>query len=278
MSPPAAGRIVHSEAVMGTVVTFDLRGPHAHTAGARRALRRGCLSLQRADAVFSIWKPESPVSRLRRGDIGLDEAPPEVAEVLDLCRRLRHHSGGWFDPWALPGGVDPTGVVKGWAAARALGHVEAAGLDAAMVNAGGDIAVCGRPEPGRTQPGRPWRVALRHPDDARLCLGVVPVAGALATSGTYERGAHVIDPRLGRPGAGAVSATVVGPDLAWADALATGLVAAGAAGLGPIEALAGYEALVVRADGTLVATGGFEMAPAPAALRQTGPPAPLVRI
>ena len=114
-----ASRLVthNRESVMGTVVTIDVYatqvtgGPQVSVgaAQARAALRR-------ADAVFSTWKADSPMSRLRRGEISCAEAPPEVRDVLELCATAHELSGGWFDPWAMPGGVDPTGYVKGWAA------------------------------------------------------------------------------------------------------------------------------------------------------------------
>ena len=137
------------------------------------ALRSAVASLHEADDVFSTWKAESPMSRLRRGEIRLEEAPPEVAEVLALCENARALSAGWFDPWRLPGGVDPTGLVKGWAAQRALGVLKKAGLAGAMVNAGGDIAVFGEPAPGE-----PWRMGIRDPrtDDGLLC--VVTIEGS----------------------------------------------------------------------------------------------------
>src|SRR5580658_1854906 len=206
---------------MGTVVTIDLYTTDGE-AGDRIAgqLTTARELLHQADAIFSTWHHDSPVSRLRRGEITAAQAPAEVSEVLAECAVARETSGGWFDPWALPGGVDPTGLVKGWAAERALGDLRRAGVAAAMVNAGGDVVVWGQPEPGR-----PWRVGIRHPDDGSRCLCVVPTAAAVATSGTYERGAHVFDPHTGRPSAAVVSATVVGSDLALADALATGLVA-----------------------------------------------------
>jgi FAD:protein FMN transferase len=249
--------IHHAEHVMGTVVSFDIRPQGLDDGSARRALRRACATLHRADAVFSTWRPDSPMSQFRRGDITEDEAPLEVLEVLDLCAHARRLSGGWFDPWALAGGVDPTGLVKGWAATRALADLRTAGVGAAMVNAGGDIAVCGRPEPTR-----PWRVGIRHPDDATRCLCVVTAAtesgtAAVATSGTYERGAHIVDPHSGRPATGAVAASVVGPDLALADALATALVAAGPEGLGTVANLPGYSALMVGTDGTPLVTDDF---------------------
>jgi thiamine biosynthesis lipoprotein ApbE len=52
---------------------------------------------------------------------------------------------------------------------------------------------------------------------------------------------------------------VCGPDLAFADAFATGLVAAGESGLDAV-AHAGYEALLVRPDGTITHSAGFPLA------------------
>ena len=245
----------HAEEVMGTVVSFDVRPGALDELSVRRAIRRACTSLHRADAVFSTWKIESPMSRLRRGEITVGEAPDEITEVLRQCWYARDVSGGWFDPWAMPGGVDPTGLVKGWAAHRALAELESAGVEAAMVNAGGDVVVCGEPEPGR-----PWRVGIRHPLDGSRCISVITATGAVATSGNYERRPHVIDPHSGRPATAVVSATAVGPDLAIADALATGLLAAGEDGLRHIVALPGYSAMVVGPDAHPVSTDDFPFA------------------
>lgn len=241
----------HAEPVMGTVVSFDIRPrgvPHQRT---RAALARACAILHHADEVFSLYKPTSALSRLRRGALTISACPPEVREVLDLCHQAYERSEGWFDPWALGAGVDPTGLVKGWAAQRAADALAQEGIGAAMVNAAGDISVFGRPSPMR-----PWRVGVRAPDRPDRLLCVVAAEGAVATSGTYERGDHVRDVRTGGPATAASSATVCGPDLAYADAFATGLLAAGDAGLGAVQR-AGYESLIVRRDGSLASTGGF---------------------
>ena len=97
----------HLEDVMGTIVPIDVwtTGGRAD-ASLSRQLTEARTLLQRADEVFSTWKPDSPVSRLRRGEITSAQAPAEVGEVLGLCAIARELSGGWFDPWAMPGGVD----------------------------------------------------------------------------------------------------------------------------------------------------------------------------
>ena len=221
------------------------------------ALARAIIALHDADRVFSTWKPRSPMSRLRRGEIGLDEAPPEVAEVLELCRRAREASGGWFDPWRIPGGVDPTGLVKGWAAERALSALRGSGAPAGMVNAGGDVAVFGEPAPGE-----PWRIGIQDPryEDRVLCVVELFGDGAVATSGTYQRGFHVVDPETEVPARELLAASVAGPSLAFADALATGLLASGGQALELVAANDGYSALVVDADGRIRATRGFPVA------------------
>jgi len=207
------------------------------------------VGLARADAVFSLWKPESPMSRLRRGEIACADAPEEVNEVLERCREVRALTEGWFDPWSLPGGLDPTGLVKGWAAARALDVLVDAGVEGAMVNAGGDIATAGEPSPGER-----WRIGVTDPADRSRLLCVVSSPGAVATSGTYERGAHIVDPFTGLPRARWRSATVVGTDLTTADGLATALVAAGAEGP-PFVLAAGYGGIVVDDAGTVRVAG-----------------------
>ncbi len=245
---------------MGTVVSFDVRPGRADRGTVFLALAKARAVLHRADAVFSLWKPNSPANRLRRAEIGLEEAPPEVAEVLDRCRAARDRSGGWFDPWAMPGGVDPTGLVKGWAAGLALEALVDAGVQAALVSAGGDVALFGEPEPGQR-----WRIGIQNPFDRATLAAVAEPTGAIATSGSYERGLHVVDPHTGQPASAVASATVTGPDLDMADALATALVAGGHDALHHVETFEGYEALLIGLDGSFTATEGF-----PEAARQPG--------
>jgi thiamine biosynthesis lipoprotein len=178
-----------------------------------------------------------------------------MAEVEAACRRARDASGGWFDPWAMPGGYDPTGLVKGWAVHNALRTLDQAGIPAALVNGGGDLAAFGMPGPGRC-----WRAGIRHPWRASGLAAVIEVHGAVATSASYERGAHLVDPRTGQPGGQAASATVTGPSLARADALATGLAVGGDAALEVISGLAGYQAYLIRPDGSESWTPGMEFA------------------
>src|ERR1039457_470046 len=157
---PAAS---HAEPVMGTVVSFAVVPGGQSGRAVAEAIGAACAALHQADAIFSTFDPHSPVSRLRRGAARLGDLPAEVAEVLELCAGARQASGGWFDPWAIPAGGDPTGLVKGWAVERALAVLREAGMAAAMVNGGGDIAVF-----GAAVPGQGWRVGRSEEDTAEL--------------------------------------------------------------------------------------------------------------
>ena len=179
-----------------------------------------------ADALFSTWKPDSEVSRLRRGEIGMASCDPLVREVADLCEAARVRTAGAFSPF-LPDEAgdlrfDPTGLVKGWAADRAAAVLEGH-RGARLLPQRGGRRRRRRPGRARTATGR-WRVGIEDPRDrSRMAEVVELTAGAVATSGTAARGDHLIDPATGRPVPGDGSVSVVGPALMWADVWATAL-------------------------------------------------------
>ncbi len=261
--PPVSAPVLllhHLEEVMGTVVVIDVYAAADDATGAQRQeigrqLAEAVAVLHRADEVFSTWKPASPVSRLRRGELSLAQAPAEVTEIFHRCAVARDLSSGWFDPWAVPGGFDPSGYVKGWAAQHALAAFRSGAIRGVLVNAAGDIA-----SSGGMGDGVPFRIGIADPFTPLRLAQVVELTGAIATSGTYERGEHLIDPHTGRPAARAASASVTGPDLGLADALATALAVAGEPGLALIDELDGYEALVINPDGSRRQTRRFPVA------------------
>ncbi len=213
--------------------------------------------LRVVDATFSTYKDDSEISRLNRGELSRDDASPEVRWVLDECDRLRERTGGYFDARAgAAGGVDPSGLVKGWSVDRAGVILADAGATTFSIYAGGDILTRGYPEPERS-----WRVGIQHPYVRHGIAAVVRSNDlALATSGEYERGAHVLDPHTGAPPEGVLSVTVTGPVLGVADAYATAAFAMGTDGPRWTATLDGYEAMSILADGTVLSTEGFPKA------------------
>jgi thiamine biosynthesis lipoprotein len=242
-------RTRHVEHVMGTAFSFDVRWPEAtdrHAAADAVAAAVGWLHW--VDATFSTYRPDSAISRLARGETRPDDRPAEVGEVLGACAQVERTSRGAFSATAA-GALDPSGYVKGWAVERAVAHLRLAGAEAAAVNGGGDVRAFGPV---------PWRVGISDPRVRGRLLAAVEVAdGAVATSGSAERGRHVTDPRTGRPAAGLLAVTLVGPDLALADAYATAALVLGDGAAEWVCGLAGYEALGVRPDGSAWTTPGW---------------------
>ena len=199
------------------------------------------------DQLFSTYIETSDVSRLRRGKSQIEDCNSEVQAIWELCLKAKELTEGAFDPWKVSGGFDPSGYVKGWAADRALKILKEHGAVSAQVNAAGDISLFGGTYEDRVH--KPWSIGIRHPDDPKTIVKVFEIMdGAIATSGTYERGSHIIDPFTGTIAIGARSATVLGPEGGIAEALATALIVAGKDGAKWFTKpeLAGYSAWVIE--------------------------------
>lgn len=245
---PIIERQVHVEPVMGTMVSFDIRAPFPPPI----ALAAACDALHDIDRRFSLYRSDSELGRLAAGLITEDELGPDVRWVLAVCDELSRTSDGAFDARRhRPDGiVDPSGFVKGWAVEEAIRHLDAAGATNYLVVAGGDVVGRGRPSEGTR-----WRVGIQHPEIADRVAAVLEIGrGAIATSGLYERGDHIRDPRTGEVPRDLLSFTVVGPDLAWADAYATIGYVMGLDGLAWVEAHPGYGALAITAGHEVVWT------------------------
>ncbi|MDQ0275962.1 thiamine biosynthesis lipoprotein [Arthrobacter silviterrae] len=236
---------------MGTVFSFDISAPGVSA----HALQGVVDWLHRMDAMFSTYRPDSEISRLDRGSLQLGECSPEVHEVLELCEQASRDSGGYFTA-RLPGGLDPSGMVKGWAVERASTMLQAAGSTAHAVNGGGDIQLLGKP-----QDGRPWTIGIADP--FRRTALATTVAGtdmAVATSSTAERGQHIIDPTSGLPATALASITVTGRNLTTVDAYATAALAMGDKAKSWISGLSGVEAFAITATGERWQTPNFPTA------------------
>jgi thiamine biosynthesis lipoprotein len=239
---PTLPSVLHVEHVMGMAVSFDIRAPLPQGTALDDAVRW----LHHVDAVFSTYRYDSQINRLGRGEVDLTDVDDDVRFVLRRCIELHALTAGAFDAFDLTerngSTVDPSGFVKGWAIERAAGILETAEASNFCINAGGDIVLRGAPVPRRA-----WRVGIRHPDqpDRQATTLELPGPYAVATSATYERGAHIVDPAMRQPTTELASATVVGPDLGVADAYATAIFVMGLAGLDWIEAQPGYDAYLV---------------------------------
>ena len=209
--------------VWGTILYVEA----ASTTSDEAELNVGIEELKRyvhkVDAIFSPFKSESEVSRIRRKELSVEESSPEMQEIWQLCLVAKELTQGAFDPWAVKKGFDPSGYVKGWAADHCVAILKSHGAEHVQINAAGDLSLL-----GGSEPGAPWSIGIRDPENKFKIVKVFElVSGAIATSGQYEIGAHIINPRDGMIAIGAASATVMGPDGGLADALATALMVDG---------------------------------------------------
>lgn len=270
---------------MGTV--FSIAAPDTVERGVfDGAWAAACALLARLEEIYSPFVPDSPVSRVRDGRTSvadLDDQPDLTAaeaadfrEVLGLCAQLRRESGGAFDAWSVgdPPAFDPSGAVKGWAAERASALLVERALPVHLLNAGGDVRVRGGRRDGDgggdgegggkggDGSSQGWRVGVEDPHRPDRILVALEVAdGAVATSGTRQRGSHVWNPLARAAAAGLAQVTVVGPDLALADGYATAALALGpraAEFLGRLAAHGPYQGLVVDDGQGVWWTEGFE--------------------
>ena len=211
VSPPT-----HVEHVMGTAVQFDVRGDKFP----QNAIDEAVALLHWVDATFSVYRPDSEISRISRGELVVADADPRVWEVLAACDALQRGTSAAFDH-RPDGDLDPSGYVKGWAVEAAADVLTGHGITSFLISAGGDIIARGAPEGADG-----WRVGIQDPNSPGSIVGTVDLRdNAVATSGQYERGRHI----WGITGKNEERAgvSIVGPDLGIADALATAVFAAG---------------------------------------------------
>ena len=134
---------------MGMPITIDVRDPDPEPT----ALDAAFAWLRFVERTFSTYRDDSEISRLARGELTIAQCRPEVDEVLTRCAQLREQTAGYFSVRAA-GKLDPSGLVKGWALARAADILSAAGRRTFALNAGGDIVLRGE---------REWRIGIQHP-------------------------------------------------------------------------------------------------------------------
>jgi FAD:protein FMN transferase len=237
------------EEVMGMPVTVQV----VDDAAVGEALDQVFNEFALLDRTFSPFLVDSEVSRINRAELRPEEAGQLVKQAIDLCRLHERATDGFFSPW-IAGRFDPSGLVKGWAIDRACAILDRYGYHDFFVDAGGDVQTR-----GRNAKGGPWRVGVRHPVERDKVACVVLSSGlAVATSGTYEKGEHILDPHTGKPVDALLSFTVVGPDILHADVYATAGFAMGVSGLQFVSRTPGYEAYVIDKQLRAGYTVGFE--------------------
>lgn len=216
----------HSAPLFGRPVDFRITPPPG--------LTRAALAHALGGAVERLRTVEAAFGR-RHGEQPLHAAV--ATAVMAGCRGVREATQGYFDPWAMPGGFDPHGLLAGWAIERAASVLTEAGLTDFAISARDELLVRGR-APG----GAPWQIGVRPPGSGTVAVHLSLTDAAVSTST-----GRVIDPYTQRRATGWDAVTISGPDLGIADAYATGLRAAGPSGLDWFPTADGYQAVLFTA-------------------------------
>jgi thiamine biosynthesis lipoprotein len=209
----------HVFETMGTVVSASFRDGLPDSAILNEIER----VFREWDDRYSLYRPETELSRLASGEVSLLDASKQLRSTYELALEWRSSTGGAFTPHRPDGVMDLSGVVKAMAMAAAANGLESAGAGNWAINVGGDIVIS--PTSGGVDP---WRVGIVDPQDRTEFLTSVALEGdrrACATSGVSERGDHIWRAH-GR--SDFVQATVLANDIVTADVLATAIIAGGA--------------------------------------------------
>ena len=299
-----------TEAIMGTRCYVELWADDPVQGDA--ALDAVMAELRRIDDLMSHYKPESELSqinaRANREPVQVDKELFDLikrstwfSQVTDGAFDITYASVGYL--YDYPGHVRPTetqieaalpavnwrnllldesnhtvrfehagmridlgGIGKGYAVDRGAEILKARGIHNAIVTAGGDSRILG------DRRGRPWLVAIRHPDNPHKVVTRIPLSDtAVSTSGDYERyfdegGVryhHIIDPRTGHSASKVRSATILAPTGVETDGMSkTAFVLGAEKALAIINRMPGYDAVFVLPDGHVVYSNGLRP-PAP---------------
>jgi len=208
------------------------------------------------DQTFSTFKPDSEISKINDGRVKLEHASGEMRQIFALAEQTKQEANGYFDIVTNDGKYDPSGIVKGWAIWQAATMLANAGFSNFYVEAGGDIQV-----QGSGGEGAGWKVGIKNPFNVQEIVKVVYVKNneGIATSGTYERGAHIYNPKnRRREPSDIVSITVVGPNIYEADRFATAAFAMGREGIGFIDHLNGFAGYAIDRNRQATMTRQFD--------------------
>ena len=165
--------------------------------------------------------------------------------------------------FAIPGvSIDLGGIAKGYAVDTSTALLKKAGIEHAIITAGGDSRIIG------DRRGRPWVIGIRDPRKSRAVKGMIPlIRSALSTSGDYERYFvengehfhHILRPDTGKSAHQLRSVTVIGPDAITTDALSTSVFVLGPEkGMALIESLEGIEAVLIDQQDRLIYSSGMQ--------------------
>jgi thiamine biosynthesis lipoprotein len=157
--------------------------------------------------------------------------------------------------------IDLGGIAKGYAVDRSMEILQSAGVENAIVSAGGDSRVIGR------RWDRPWNVGIRNPRNKDSIVSMIPLENsAISTSGDYERYFeedgiryhHILNPGTGKSSHEVHSSSIIGSVATDTDALSTSVFVLGVnEGLQLINSIPDTEAVIIDNQGRMHYSAGL---------------------
>ena len=300
-----AAWLERTEAIMGTRIYVELWAEDPAKGNA--AIDAVMADMRRIDDLMSHYKPDSQLSHINQhANEEPVQVDKELFDLIKLSTYYSQITEGAFDityasvgylydypkhihpteaqiKSALPGvnwrnmlldeahhtvrfehpgmRIDLGGIGKGYAVDRGIDILKARGIQHAVVTAGGDTRIIG------DHMGRPWVVAIQHPDDPTKVVTRIPLSdSAMSTSGDYERffdegGVryhHIIDPHTGHSASKVRSATILAPTATQTDGMSkTAFVLGAEKTLEIINRMPEYDAVFITPDGKILYSNGL---------------------
>lgn len=205
------------------------------------------------DERFSVFKKNSEITLFNEGKILEKDLSAQMKEVFALSEQTKKETNNFFDI-KYNGKIDPSGLVKGWTIYNASLILRKKGFKNFYVEIAGDIEAV-----GLNSEGKKWAIGIRNPFNKEENVKVVYLSDrGIATSGTYENGAHIYNPKEKKSAEEIISLTVIGPNVYEADRFATACFAMGREGIYFLENLQGFEGYMIDHEGIATFTTGFE--------------------
>lgn len=209
----------------------------------------------RVNEKFSLYRDDSEISMIARGELSLADSSEEMREEYARALDWRDKTDGAFTPHRPDNVIDLSGTIKAVAIDAASQRLTQSGVTNFTVNIGGDLTSSCNQSAEETG----WITGIIDPLDPSTMLAAVRLTAefpAMATSGSAERGEHIwLRPETTKA---FVQATVIGPDIITADVLATAIISGGQATLDQITQNFAVAVLTVAPDGALQANARLQ--------------------
>lgn len=176
--------------------------------------------LKEIEKEFSPFLPDSKVSLYNQNPLVLKSASDDFKTAFIECRKYEKLTNGYFSAF-FSKTYNPSGFIKGWSIEQISQIIKSKGYQNFMINGGGDVFVS-------SDGKKVWKIGIRDPNNKTGFIAKIKAKNlAVATSGNYERGKHIFNPKTGRPADNLLSVTVLGPEITKADIFATTIFAGG---------------------------------------------------